>query len=206
METNLYAASVKDWRGWLKGYRVKNYLVKIGHTGGDVENYVRNLKNQYGAEFLLLRAVRVSPKAETLLHRVFRSQRVLIGNTSTDRVNREFFDLQEEQLKAAFDLLVLLGAREIRSGLPALAPKSKPVRQLRKRSDIPMGAELHGTYLERRYTCVVETPGRTPRVKYRNRRGLSLSEAARLVTKYGNMSGTDFWSYEGIKISDLERA
>ena len=126
METNVYAASVKNWHGWhrLRGYEVKNHLVKIGHTGKDVENYVRNtLKNQYGVEFVLLHALWVSPDAETLLHRVFFSQRVPIRDPSTGRESREFFDLQEEQFKAAFDLLRLIGGREIKRGLPVTAPK-----------------------------------------------------------------------------------
>lgn len=38
---------------------------------------------------------------------------------------------------------------------------------------------------------------------FKNRRGLSLTAAAKLINRYESTAGTDFWHFEGIRISEL---
>ena len=66
-------------------------------------------------------------------------------------------------------------------------------RDVRKRLDIPRGAQLTRTYKNKICTCIVELPRGDPKVGYKNKRGLSLSEAAREVTGSESISGPQFW-------------
>ena len=216
MAENVYAMKIEKWRGWLDGYNVKHCLVKVGRTSREISDYRKYLERQFGVELVPHRAIQVvnGPWAERLLHKVLEPQKVLIENRHLDIVHREFYDLKIEQLNAAFDLLLTQDASDVRppgtrekSGFGVVSrPQTRRRNRLSKRSDIPQGAQLTGTYDGRHYTCVVEVPGRRPKVKYKNKRGLSLTAAAKLINRYDSTNGAAFWWYGNVKLSDLRDA
>lgn len=194
-------------------------IVKIGFTAKEPTERLDELARPTGVpeKYVLHNGAKFSDesharKVEQLLLKAFHPKK--FGN------KREFFEIQPEEAMDALRLF-LPGGVELKKGrgshnrslnLPtprniAFPPSSTLKSKVpNKRSDIPMGAELQGFYDEKRYTCVVETPGITPRVRYKNRRGLSLTAAAKLINKYENTSGTEFWRYGNVKISELRRA
>ena len=78
-------------------------------------------------------------------------------------------------------------------GLTKVTRGQKKAGKPTRRSDIPEGAQLTATYKGRRYACTVEEAGSQPRVRYRRKRGLSLTAAAYEVTGVESTRGPFFW-------------
>lgn len=100
-------------------------------------------------------------------------------------------------------------ANEIRDYVRRLNQRASGARKrevkVRRRSDIPISAELAGTHNGRRYTCVVDRQGSQPKVTYNGEEGLSLTAAAEEITREPT-NGPDFWWYGGIQVSKLRYA
>lgn len=98
---------------------------------------------------------------------------------------------------------------EIRDYVMRLNQRASGARKrevkVRRRSDVPMGAELTGTHNGRRYTCIVGRQGSQPKVTYNGEEGLSLTAAAEEITREPT-NGPDFWWYGDIQVSKLRYA
>ena len=191
--------------------------VKIGvsESRRTLEERRTSLNKQYRFSLTLRYAERVpdASEIERELKDKFRSSRANVRDINGHR-SKEIFKVTAEEAISVLKQIPIRGSRQVIWTEQFKATKRSPVSRLTsksnrkqlKRSDIPKGAQLHGTYKNRTYACIVKEPGRRPTVRYKNKNGLSLTAAAKLINRYGSTSGTEFWHFGDTKISELRDA
>ena len=214
MAEAVYVMVIPEWSEGLE--EIERGIVKFGHLKDpeNLEQRRNNLSRQYGSEFVPVYAVSVpdAVAVERLLRTSFVSRNIRVMSQD-GAIGREFFDLDPGEAVSALKLLLIRNTREVK--LPPFAQvkasnnrgivsgrESKPERRLRKRSDIPVGAQL--TFVpDPEITCRVaqQNPLRVHYGRSRNLR--SLTDVTKEITTYDSVSGPLYWEYYGIRVSEL---
>ena len=217
----IYLMVIPDLKEKLDGYAVEREIVKIGWLRrfrdlGDLERRRATLSAPsdwgvfFGVRYALWMPDGIGKRAEGLLHHAFDSRKVLIEHPR-GKVGQEFFDLDPEEAKSAFQLLLIQGASEIYDAEDYIemvedwdddegSVNEDPAGFLR-RSDIPIGAKL--TFVsDPTETCIV-TAQNPLRVKYGRNNRLSLTALTKRLTGFISVSGPLYWMYNGVRVSEL---
>lgn len=180
-------------------------LIKIGITGGDVAERVRQLDNTsvpVSFECFYAAEVTDAAKVERAIHLAFDDHRV--------RKNREFFRLSPDKPKAIIELLAI---RNVTPGVELFtdAGDKEALGEAKKRRanfnfaavGLAPGTILQSVFDET-ITCAVKT---NRWVEFRGQEHSLSSSALEIAHEKGfgwtAIAGPDYWKYEGKTLSEL---